>query len=96
MDTPALNELMGSYLHQDYDLVGTVDDNIDTFVRDFSDIAVALPTEVQELLSQQPSEQDLEDLLGALGCQLRPPNGLSYRAWLTQIADRVRQATGSP
>lgn len=93
MDTPALSELMGSYLHQDYDLVGTVNDNIDAFVRDFSDVATDLPDEVRALLSRDPSERDLQERLEGLGCQLRPPDGTSYREWLTHIADRVRQAT---
>jgi hypothetical protein len=96
MDTPALRELMGTYLHQDFDLIGTVDDNVDAFILDFSDIAAALPVEVQALLSRDPSEQELEDLLEALGCQLRPPNGESRREWLTHIADRVRRATAGP
>lgn len=92
MDTPALAQLMGAYLHQDYDIVGTVEDNVDLFVRDSPDLAALLPGEVSCVLSETTSEAGLRQLLIDVGCQLRPPGGTSYRAWLTDIADHVRRA----
>jgi ABC-type multidrug transport system fused ATPase/permease subunit len=92
-ESPALWHLMGAYLHQDYAYDGTVDDNIDLFVSDTPDRAPALPAEVERALRELSSEAELEAFVDALGCQINAPRGLTYREWLTQIADRVRAAT---
>lgn len=92
-ESPALWHLMGAYLHQDYDLDGTIDDNIDLFVVDTPDLAPALPAEVERALRELSTEAELEAFVDDLGCQVLPPRGLTYREWLTQIADRVRAAT---
>ena len=94
MTSPALHELMRSYLHQDYDLIGTIDDNIDQFVRDFDDLAPFLPDEVARLLASVTDDNEIRAALEEMGCQLRPTDG-TYRAWLQQIADRVRARTGT-
>jgi len=83
---------MGAYLHQDYDFVGSVEDNVDAFVHETPDLAPALPGEVAELIASTSDEDELESILTTMGCQLRPLEG-TYRAWLQQIADRVRAAT---
>jgi hypothetical protein len=90
MNTPALHELMRSYLHQDYDLVGTVADNVDLFLADHPELAAELPDEIDAVLSATPEERDLERLVDELGTEVRPPPSQSYRDWLTQIAHRVR------
>ncbi len=92
MTYPALRELMQAYLHQDYDLVGTVDDNLDAFVSECPELAHRLPGEVVELLATTPEDGDLRDAVREMGCQLRPDQG-TYRHWLQQIADHVRAAT---
>ncbi|GAA4698401.1 contact-dependent growth inhibition system immunity protein [Nocardioides conyzicola] len=89
---PALWQLMGAYLHQDFDAFGTIDDNIDLFVLESPDLAPALPAEVQRALDQFSTEPELEAFVDDLGCQVLPPGDLTYREWLTQIADRVRAA----
>ncbi|MFC4782858.1 contact-dependent growth inhibition system immunity protein [Nocardioides sp. MAHUQ-72] len=94
METPALEELMGTYLHQDYDIVGTVDDNVDTFLRESPELAVQLPREVAWALDTYSSEQDLHTFVHELGCQIRPlEDEGGYRGWLTEIARRVAAAT---
>lgn len=92
MTYPALRELMFNFLHQDFDLVGTIDDNVDAFMRDFPDLAPQLPAEVDDLSAACADDAGIRDTVVALGCQLRPTEG-TYRAWLQQIADRVRAAT---
>ena len=92
-ESPALWHLMGAYLHQDYAYDGTIDENIALYVVESPDLAPALPAEVDRALREFPSEQDLETFLDDLGCEVFPPHGLTYREWLTQIADRVRAAT---
>ena len=92
IDAPALEALVRTYFHQDYDLIGTVDDNVDRYVSDFSDLAPQLPAEVSHLEASL-TESETEELLNTFGCELLPPDDLTYREWLTQIADRVRAAT---
>ncbi len=93
MEAPALRQFMGGYLHQDFDVVGTVEENLELFARTSPRLADALPLEIDHLLAEDRSEAELEDLLDEMGCQAAPPSGTTYREWLTQIADRVRQAT---
>ena len=93
MKTPALAQLMGAYLHQDYSDGGTVEDNIELFAREDPQLSSQLPEEVDQLLASDMSEAETDRLVHELGCQVLPPDGISYRTWLTQIADRVRAAT---
>jgi len=92
-ETPALWQLMGAYLHQDYDLSGTIDENVKLFVAETPDLAPALPSEVAWALATFTTEEELERFVDDLGCQVLPPGGISHRAWLTHIADVVRAAT---
>ncbi|GAA1140072.1 contact-dependent growth inhibition system immunity protein [Nocardioides aquiterrae] len=94
MTYPALHELMRSYLHQDYDLIGSIDDNVDQFLRDFDHLAPLLPDDVARLLASVADDDEIRITVEEMGCQLRPVGG-TYRAWLQQIADRVRAKTGT-
>ncbi|GAA4376331.1 contact-dependent growth inhibition system immunity protein [Nocardioides caricicola] len=93
MEMPGLAQLMGGWLHQDFDIIGTVDENIDEFARKNPRRAATLPDEVAWLLSAHDSESELQAVLDRLGCDVMPDDGVSYREWLTHIADRVRAAT---
>lgn len=91
METPALQQLMGAYLHQDYDIVGSVEDNVDAFVSDSPELGLLLPAEVDWALDHFQAEPDLQRFLFSLGCQLSPLEGEGgYRGWLREIARRVR------
>jgi hypothetical protein len=92
-ESPALWHLMGAYLHQDYVYDGTIDDNVDLFVVETPALAPALPAEVERALRELSTETDVKSFVLDLGCQATPPSGLTYREWLTRIADRVRTAT---
>lgn len=92
METPALTQLMGAYLHQDYDLVGDEWDNLNAFIEESSILAAQLPDEVAWALRAHQDEPHLALFVETLGCQLAPPAG-GYRAWLTEIARRVAAAT---
>jgi contact-dependent growth inhibition (CDI) system CdiI-like immunity protein len=88
--TPALEQLMGTYLHQDYDLIGSVWDNVDAFVVESPELASELPAEVDWVNTSIASEDELRAYLHSLGLQVLPPresNG--YRGWLSEIARRV-------
>ena len=98
MDYPALDQLMGSYLHQDFDLFGpTPWAAVDAFVRDEPDLGARLPGEIRELLEATPSETDVQAELEDMGCQIAvPADEGGYRAWLQAIADRAaRGPSGS-
>lgn len=96
MEKPeALDHLMGAYFHQDW-----VDDHSDewdvlaTFERDEPDLAKRLPAEIDGVLDQFRTEDELEHyVVRVLGGDFNAAyNGGTYRAWLSEIAARVRSA----
>ena len=96
MDKPeALDHLMGAYFHQDWTL-----DHPDEwavlaqFERDEPDLARKLPDEISEVLTEFTTEAELEHyVVRVLGGDFNAEHdGGTYRAWLQQIADRVRAA----
>ena len=91
MPTPALEDLMGGYFHQDWDTYGeTHMAVVDQFILDDPELAAALPAEILHVLSETPDDE-LETLLESMGCEVYPqPRELGYRRWLSAIADRAR------
>jgi hypothetical protein len=90
---PALEQLMGAYLHQDYDLFGaTPMAAVDAFLDDEPALGRALPDEIAHLLAVTESDQALEDLLDDLGCEIQVDDPGGYRTWLEQIAERARRS----
>lgn len=96
MTMPALDHLMGAYLHQDFDLYGDAPmDAVDAFLQDEPDLAQPLASEIDALLASQPTEQEIERTVFDLGCQVYPDKGFTgYRPWLAAIADRARRHQG--
>jgi hypothetical protein len=88
METPALAQLMGAYLHQDYGLLGGVPENVDAFVDDEPALSQLLPGEIAWALEAHPDEQALDAFLSSLGCQVPPGEG-GYRQLLGEIAARI-------
>lgn len=83
---------MGTYLHQDYDLVGSIDDNVDVFVANSPDLAQRLPSEALTVLKTF-GDDEIGNYLLSLGCQLRPrENDGGWRGWLAHIAERTQTA----
>jgi len=91
METPALKQLMGAYLHQDYGLVGDVPENIDAFMEDEPNLSRRLPEEIAWALQVHPDEEALDAFVSSLGCQAPPGEG-GYRQLLGEIAARVIKA----
>ncbi len=91
METPALKQLMGAYLHQDYGLVGDIPENVDAFMADEPDLARRLPEEVAWALQVNPDEEALDAFVSSLGCQAPPGEG-GYRHLLGEIAAQVSHA----
>ena len=94
-EVPALDQLMGAYFHQDWDLDGDEWDVLELFRRDEPQLAATLGIEIERTLERYPDEAGLKSyILNELGgCFAADWNGGTYREWLTQIADRVRAAT---
>ena len=92
---PALEQLLGGYLHEDWgDDYTDVWQAVDAFVDRQPSHAPAVPGEITRLLSECDSETVLEQRLTDLGLAYYPP-GLgwqSYRAWLLAVGNRVEQA----
>ena len=86
METSALTHLMGAYLHQDFDVVGTVADNVDLFVDDEPELAADLSREIASLLAHDLSDAAIASLLDTMGCGAMPPAGEGYREWLGAMA----------
>lgn len=95
-DVPALAHLMRAYFHQDWDMYGDEWDVIDVYVRDEAQQTGALIGDIDATLAAFHDETELRAfLLDDLGvCYLADADGGTYRDWLTQIAARVRAATG--
>ena len=91
METPALAQLMGAYLHQDYRMIGDLSDNVDAFIAESPELAPLLPAEVDWALEHYRSEEDLKRFLFSLGCELSALAGEGgYRGWLRQAARQVK------
>lgn len=94
MDTPALEQLVGAYFHQDW-MLEHHDEwaVIDDFITAERALAPQLPDEVASVLVAYSSEPEVQAFLLRLGScyTTRDPEG--YRGWLTEVARRVREAT---
>ena len=95
MDNPELKKLMAAYFHQDFDEVhGGVWETVDAYVRADPVRASLLPAEIDRVLQELPTEDEVDRYLDGLGCQyLAAPEDGGYRGWLTEIARRVSEAT---
>jgi len=89
---PALYQFLGGYLHEDWkddypDLWHAVDD----FVDGEPDWAPRFNADVQQLLDECATEQQIEQQFHQLGAVYYPPGGGwdSYRAWLLAVAAHV-------
>jgi hypothetical protein len=94
--TPAIWHLMGAYYNQDWaDFYSTDEETVDAFVEESPGYRNELPGEIDWVLAAFADDAELESYLDSQGCEYIP-QGVGYRAWLQQIADRVRAATATP
>ena len=94
-DTPALQQLLTSYYHEDW----TMDRrNYAEVVREFVDsepreLVSAAAAEARLLLAKPLPDQALEDGLREVGCYFYSPGaGLTARAWLSEVAGLLEVA----
>lgn len=94
--TPALRHILGAYFNQDWaDFYSTDAETVDAFVQETPGYRDALPGEIDWVLTACSDDDELEAYLDSQGCEYIP-QGVGYREWLQQIAERVRAADGSP
>ena len=88
-----VTELAG-FFHQDFmDEYSGPWAAVDDFIDDRPELVAGLPEEVDRLLEQYPSEEQLEQfLLRAHFCYYVKAHGWTYRGWLLAVADRMKQA----
>jgi CdiI immunity protein len=96
---PELEQFFGAYLHQDYDIDGTVDQCVALAIADRDAAGLAeVEANLRELLAQEWREEQLYAALSDLGCDVAPyADDLTHSEWLEAICDRVARAlTGGP
>ena len=95
---PALALLASEFLHADWpDEYADVEDAVDAFATYRPALAARLPDEVDELLAQMLSEDQLEDLLVDHLCvAYRPVRPITYTRWLETLGRRVHRLVTRP
>lgn len=97
VETPALDELMNGYFHQDWQLDGSTGDVVNLFLEWEPQTARALPEEIDAVLDAVSDEDSLGDLLRSKGCQYwADPVAGGYRSWLQAIARQARAHFAKP
>lgn len=94
MQTPALEQLMGAYFHQDFhDDYGDIWGTVDAFTAEEPKLASALPDEIAQVLARFPLEAEVDSYLESLGSSvyLDQADG-GYRGWLREMSDRIEKA----
>ena len=88
---PALALLASEFLHADWpDEYEDLEDVLHAFATARPALAAKLPGEVDNLLAEMLSDEQLEDMLvGHLGIAYRPPAAVSYGRWLQVVAETV-------
>ena len=89
---PALALLASEFLHADWpDEYEDVNDAVHAFATERPALAARLPAEVDNLLAEMLSAEQLDDMLvGHLGLAHRPDRGVTYDRWLQGVAGRVQ------
>lgn len=96
---PTLWQFFGGYMHQDW-RDDYVDEwaALDDFLADGSDVIKDFRREIEVLLTENRSEEELRRIvLDELGssCMVEV-NGWKYRDWLQALSDHAAKATGHP
>ena len=90
---PALALLAGGFLHADWpEEYADVDEAVLAFAAGRPALAVKLPREVDDVLAEMFSEEQLEDLLvDHLGLAYRPVRPVTYARWLQEVSRRLQE-----
>ena len=88
----AVKNLMGGYLHQDWDVYGgDVSDAVAAFLRDAPSRIAETADQIDDLIATDMPEGELERRLDAWGCAYHAGDtDHDYRRWLMEIRDQMR------
>jgi hypothetical protein len=88
-ETPALEYLLGTYFHQDFELEnGGVWETVDVFILENPEDATALPAEIDSVL--RAPAVDLPGLFKEFGSEFAPQaEDGGHRGFLVQLAQRL-------
>jgi CdiI immunity protein len=94
METPALKRLIGAYVNEDWpEFYDDVWAAVDDFIESAPVLASSLPSDIETVLREFPTDAGLERYLDELGVGYQPQTGdAGFRAWLIQVSRR----TGAP
>lgn len=87
-----LEEFLGCYFHQDW---ASDDESASAVVERYlsewpSDGVLAVVDEIEQLLKETKSEDDLRKAVMKLGCYYEPgADALTYRQWLASVGERL-------
>jgi CdiI immunity protein len=95
---PALALLASEFLHADWpDEYEDVGDAVHAFATERPGLAARLPHEVDNLLAEMLSDEQLEDMLVEhLGLAYRPKGRVTYARWLEDVALKVHGLMARP
>jgi hypothetical protein len=95
---PALALLAGEFLHADWpDEYQDVDQAVHAFATERPGLAARLPHEVDQLLAEMLSDEQLKDMLvDHLGLAYWPDRRTTYARWLEAVALRIHGLMASP
>ncbi len=91
-----LFQFLASYFHQDFSVeFEEPEDAVQQFIDDTNtETRKAVVYELHKLLAET-GDNEMEDAAFELGCYFSPQRhrGISMRAWLEQVVDKIRQST---
>jgi hypothetical protein len=95
METPALTRLIGAYVNEDWpEFYDDVWAAVDDYIRSAPVLASSLPSEIEAVLRQFPTDEELTGYLDELGIGYQPQAGEhGFRAWLAEVSRRVPAPT---
>jgi hypothetical protein len=91
-DLPALHQLVGAYLNEDWYLeYGDPWVAVEAFVRDEPEYAPAVGADIHRAVAESTTAEELEHIMDkfGLGYDAIGAGWPSYDAWLLAVADRV-------
>ena len=89
---PEAWQFLGAYYNQDFiEIFGGVEETLSAFLNDTNnEERTALKRDIELIMQEGLTEEDLESLLADLGCEYYPPDDWpSSAAWLRHILSRL-------
>jgi hypothetical protein len=91
MEIPALRRLIGAYVNEDWpEFYDDVWAAVDDYIESAPTLASSLPSDIEAVLQEFPTDEGLEGYLDELGIGYQPMTAEGgFRPWLIQVSRRV-------